>query len=93
MYAGLVVESAGVNALFENPLHPYTKALFGTIPYLDQKVSRLSVIPGEVPNPLSLPEGCPFHPRCSRCFDRCRTEHPDLCEKEGGRKLRCFLYD
>ena len=93
MYAGVVVESADVKSLFDNPLHPYTEALFGTIPYLDKKASRLAVIPGEVPNPLSLPQGCPFHPRCSKCFSRCRAEHPQLYQKEGGRKVRCFLYE
>ncbi len=93
MYAGVVVESADVRALFDEPLHPYTRALFGTIPYLDKKTERLSVIPGEVPNPLSLPTGCPFHPRCEKRFERCPREHPRLYDRGGGRKVRCFLYD
>jgi len=93
MYAGIVVEQAGVKALFEEPLHPYTQALFGTIPYLDKRASRLAVIPGEVPNPLRLPAGCPFHPRCGKRFGRCDKETPPLIEKDGGRMVRCFLYD
>jgi oligopeptide/dipeptide ABC transporter ATP-binding protein len=93
MYAGVTAESAAVGELFDEPLHPYTRALFGTIPYLDKKKARLSVIAGEVPNPLSLPTGCPFHPRCEKRFDRCSREYPPLYERPGGRKVRCFLYD
>jgi oligopeptide/dipeptide ABC transporter ATP-binding protein len=91
MYAGQVVEHASVAELFSEPLHPYTVALFGTIPYLDKKQQRLSVIPGEVPDPLHVPAGCPFHPRCSRRFDRCERDIPPLFGR-GDREVRCFLY-
>jgi oligopeptide/dipeptide ABC transporter ATP-binding protein len=93
MYAGVVVEQACVRDLFDEPLHPYTRALFGTIPYIVKRASRLEVIPGEVPNPLKLPSGCPFHPRCGKRFERCEKETPALQEKDGGRKVRCFLYE
>jgi oligopeptide/dipeptide ABC transporter ATP-binding protein len=93
MYAGLAVEQATVRDLFDKPLHPYTRALFGTIPYLDKRASRLAVIPGEVPNPQRLPAGCPFHPRCDKRLARCDMEEPALRSMGDGRKVRCFLYE
>jgi oligopeptide/dipeptide ABC transporter ATP-binding protein len=93
MYAGIVVEQAGVRDLFDNPLHPYTRALFNTIPFMDKRKDRLEVIQGEVPNPLNLPFGCPFHPRCTKKMPRCETETPQLKTIESGRKVRCFLYE
>jgi len=93
MYAGQVVEQATVQQLFATPLHPYTKALLETIPSVQKKRDRLTVIPGEVPNPLHLPGGCAFHPRCSRAMDRCRSECPQLSQKSTDHPVRCFLYD
>jgi oligopeptide/dipeptide ABC transporter ATP-binding protein len=93
MYAGLVVEQADVRALFDTPKHPYTNALFGTIPHIDKKAGKLEVIPGEVPNPLNLPSGCPFHPRCKKKMARCENEIPELKNMDNSRKVRCFLYE
>ena len=64
MYASKIVELAGAQNLFGEPLHPYTQALFRSLPRLGQKRQRLATIPGAVPNPLHFPTGCKFHPRC-----------------------------
>jgi len=66
MYAGRVVEYGSVHEVFHDPLHPYTRGLFVSMPKLGEEKHRLDVIPGMVPNPASLPAGCPFHPRCER---------------------------
>ena len=64
MYASRLAELADVKTLFANPLHPYTKSLFRSLPRLGAKKARLDAIPGTVPNPLCFPPGCTFHPRC-----------------------------
>ena len=64
MYAGRVVEYGSVHDVFTNPLHPYTRGLFASMPKLGEPKHRLLTIPGQVPNPARLPTGCPFHPRC-----------------------------
>ena len=92
MYAGEAAENAAVRELFDNPLHPYTRGLLETIPYVDRKRTSLKVIRGEVPNPVRIPEGCPFHPRCDRVMERCRNEHPAVYEPSPGHHVRCFLY-
>ncbi len=74
MYAGKVVESGNTIEIFEEPLHPYTKALLASIPVLMEKKNRLSVIPGTVPNPTEFPRGCRFGPRCSYVMPKCNSE-------------------
>jgi len=93
MYAGRVVESAGVLDLFDRPLHPYTQGLMHSIPALALADSRtrLEAIPGVVPSLYDLPLGCKFSDRCPRVFDRCGSE-PDLIEVDG-HQVRCWLYD
>ncbi len=93
MYAGEVMEYAPTDNLFDSPLHPYTSSLLETIPTLDNKKKRLTVIPGDVPAPQDTPPGCPFHPRCSRAFQRCKSDHPLLCEVKPGHSVRCHLYE
>ncbi len=92
MYAGEAMEYASTQSLFSSPLHPYTQGLLATIPDIDKKESRLKVIPGEVPSPLSIPKGCPFHPRCDRKMPRCEIEHPGYYEVQHSHFVRCFLY-
>ncbi len=93
MYCGQIVEEAKVADLFAEPLHPYTLGLLRSIPRLEDESSEpLYMIKGMVPDPLHMPEGCPFSDRCDRCMERCRTEMPQLLEKNG-RKVRCFLYE
>ena len=87
MYAGEIVEEAGTADLFRRPLHPYTKALLESIPRVEGEPRPLRPVKGNVPDPLRLPAGCRFHPRCPVAEPRCRQEHPEL----EGRPARCFL--
>lgn len=90
MYAGKIVELAEVGPLFAKPLHPYTRALLESIPTLGEKKRRLSVIPGEVPNPLAFPSGCRFHPRCSFATSKCREETPELLDRGDNHSAACW---
>jgi peptide/nickel transport system ATP-binding protein len=91
MYLGEIVESARVDALFYAPKHPYTEGLMTSIPRLgEQTDAPLNTIPGNVPDPYSLPPGCPFHPRCPfNDHDRCMREAPALREVTPGHMARC----
>jgi len=88
MYAGEIVEEAPREALFEAPLHPYTRGLLSAFPRLG--VRRLEALPGQVPSPGRWPAGCRFAPRCPEREERCAKEHPELREVAPGRKVRCF---
>lgn len=90
MYSGKVVEDAPVEELFENPRHPYTKGLMNSIPSTVKEGERLESIEGAVPNPLNLPEGCYFHPRCKFATEKCRQSMPPMEEIAPGHKVRCF---
>lgn len=91
MYAGQEMELAEVHDLFGDPRHPYTEGLLNSVPRLDQARSGiLNAIPGNPPNLLKLPEGCPFSSRCRYRFDRCR-ERPDFEKVAEGRYKRCHL--
>ncbi len=95
LYAGTLVEFAPVKELFKNPLHPYTKALLNSVPKLGKK-ERLESIRGNVPNLLSPPSGCRFHPRCPNFMEICKNEKPELYKRfsSGGEEhlVKCFLY-
>lgn len=93
MYAGRVVEEADVVDLFKDPKHPYTVGLMKSKPTLEGNAHRLEVIPGAVPNPLAMPKGCAFNPRCSHAMDICREKMPNLINVDGNRKVRCWLYE
>lgn len=99
MYLGEVVEMADVDTIFYDPKHPYTRSLLRSIPLLGQKsaqhqASRLTAIRGTVPDPYSIPKGCPFHPRCPQAIQGvCDTKTPPFLELEGGQKVRCVLYE
>jgi len=92
MYASKLVELTSVERLFGDPLHPYTRGLFRSLPRLGKKTARLETIPGSVPNPLSFPGGCKFHPRCpvGRALPRCRNEEPPLREVRPGHWCACW---
>jgi peptide/nickel transport system ATP-binding protein len=94
MYLGEVVEHASVRQLFKEPAHPYTQALFRSIPHLTQQRGvRLDPIEGAVPDAYNRPQGCPFHPRCKQIMvGKCDTRQPGLVTLDGGRRVRCFLY-
>jgi peptide/nickel transport system ATP-binding protein len=92
MYAGRVVEDAGVYDLFEKPTHPYTRGLLSCLPTAALLASgeRLRAIPGNVPSVLSLPAGCTFAPRCALADDNCRRDVPELVPVQAQHHARCI---
>jgi oligopeptide/dipeptide ABC transporter ATP-binding protein len=93
MYAGEVVESGPVREVFHNPGHPYTRALLACDPARIETATReLPTIPGDVPNLVDPPRGCPFRPRCPHRFERC-VEHPPMFDAGAAHLARCFLLD
>lgn len=92
IYAGEIVELASKEDLFLHPTHPYTIGLFGSIPSLLEDVDRLTPIPGLPANPEKLPEGCHFHPRCTRCTEGCKKGNIPFAEVSPGHFVRCALY-
>ncbi|MEQ1910073.1 MAG: ABC transporter ATP-binding protein [Vicinamibacterales bacterium] len=93
MYGGKIQEVGPVDRLFENPLHPYTQGLLGSIPRVDGiRAKRLNVIPGTVPSILEMPAGCKFVTRCPHRFDPCADTEPPLIEMEPDHMVRCHLY-
>ncbi len=96
MYAGRAVEEGSVNEIFANPQMPYTLGLMNSIPRVDKAAEhqdRLEAIPGNVPNPLYLPQGCAFHPRCSFVRDECKEAIPPLEDTGGGHMVRCIRWN
>jgi peptide/nickel transport system ATP-binding protein len=93
MYLGRVVEMAPNAELFDDPNHPYTKALLADVPRIDRRRQTYHAIKGELPSPLNPPPGCHFHPRCPFAMERCRTEVPALKEVAPGRMSACHLND
>jgi len=93
MYLGNLVEFASKDDLFDNPLHPYTKALLSAIPIPDPdaKMNRI-VLEGSIPSPANPPRGCKFHTRCSSCMEICRSEPPTEIEVTPGHMVVCHLY-
>ena len=92
MYAGRIVEYGSVHDIFHDPLHPYTRGLFASMPVLGAPQGMLVTIPGNVPNPAHLPTGCAFHPRCAELNDdpNCRAESPDLLEVRDHHWVACW---
>ena len=94
MYPGKIVEYSPTEELYNNPLHPYTKALFSAaLPAHPDDLGDEIVLMGEVPSPINPPSGCNFHPRCPFAMDRCSVEEPVLKEVGSGHLLSCHLYD
>ncbi len=94
MYLGKLVELGSSEAVFDTPLHPYTKALFGAIPLpiVDSK-RELTVLEGNVPSPINLPTGCRFHTRCPLAQNKCNETEPGLRQVRSGRFVACHLVD
>ncbi|WP_353171446.1 ABC transporter ATP-binding protein [Paracandidimonas soli] len=93
MYLGRVVEQGPVDALFDEPLHPYTKALRQASPVPDPKTKiTVAKIEGDVASALSPPSGCHFHPRCPQAMPECRTRYPEWRDMGGGRGVACHLH-
>ena len=96
MYLGRIVELAERDALFENPLHPYTEALLSAVPEPDPEAETARqriILKGDVPSPANPPKGCNFCTRCPKVMDRCKVEKPAFREVAPGRMVACFLHD
>ncbi|WP_343504572.1 ABC transporter ATP-binding protein [Alloyangia pacifica] len=93
MYLGRVVELTSAARLYARPMHPYTEALFASVPTLGTGRAAFHPIKGEIPSPLNPPKGCAFHPRCPFAGPRCRTEVPRLTAPETGHSVACHLHD
>ena len=89
MYLGQLMEIGTVDQIYDNPQHPYTQALLSAVPEVQKRDTGRIVLTGDVPSPLAPPSGCPFHPRCRRCLDICRTSQPQWSE-ENGHGFACF---
>jgi peptide/nickel transport system ATP-binding protein/oligopeptide transport system ATP-binding protein len=92
MYAGRIVEMASIEAIFGQIRHPYAKGLMSSIPPLTKKKRRLAAIPGQVPNPMDLPVGCKFHPRCYLMTEECKKEEPPLFQINRDHLSRCIRW-
>lgn len=91
MYLGKIVELAETEGIFKEPLHPYTQALFSSIPIADPTKRRLRApLKGEVPSPVNPPSGCRFHPRCPLAMDVCRKEEPQLLDTGNSHFVACY---
>jgi oligopeptide transport system ATP-binding protein len=93
MYVGKIIEIADRDALYENPLHPYTQALLSAIPIPDPSVEsrrKRIILTGDIPSPVNPPAGCRFHTRCPIAFDRCKVEVPALLRYESGHQAACL---
>ncbi|MDQ0493529.1 oligopeptide/dipeptide ABC transporter ATP-binding protein [Paenibacillus brasilensis] len=94
MYLGSMVETASRDELFENPLHPYTKALLSAVPVPVPKLKRERILlKGDTPSPVNPPSGCKFHTRCPFAIDRCSQEAPLYCEARPDHWVSCHLVE
>jgi peptide/nickel transport system ATP-binding protein len=92
IYAGEIAEYGSLREIFKNYKHPYTEGLFGSIPSLAEEVKRLTPIKGLVPDPMSLPKGCKFHPRCKYAVEECAKWNSFMIDIGGGHQVRCIKY-
>lgn len=94
MYLGNMMEMADKKALYNNPLHPYTQALFSAIPKISSgRIDDKEILGGDVPSPANPPKGCRFVTRCPKAMEICKSVRPELKEVEPGHKCACHLYD
>jgi peptide/nickel transport system ATP-binding protein len=93
MYLGSMVEYGSTQDIFENPMHPYTEALFSAVPVPDpnMKMNRI-ILSGDIPSPINAPSGCKFHTRCGKCMEICKTVEPKFKDYGNGHKVACHLY-
>jgi len=91
MYLGKIVEVGTVDQIWNNPSHPYTRALISAIPHADGTSFMPKDLPGDVPNPMSPPSGCRFHPRCPLAKPECSSNDPELRRLADGRDVSCVL--
>ncbi len=95
MYAGKIVEEGPASTLFDHPLHPYGGALSAAFPRVGDPLARFAPVglPGDPPDPLSIPTGCPFHPRCALATEECTTTDPPLEQVGADRQVACLHAD
>ncbi len=93
MYAGRIIEQGTVQEVFHHPAHPYTIGLMSSKPALSRKVDRLYSIPGQVPNPINMPDYCYFKDRCDRAFAACEGKYPGVYKLSDTHEVSCYLYD
>ena len=91
IYAGRIVEHGSVQEVFRHPLHPYTEGLFRSLPHINDDREMLVPIPGMMPDPMDLPTGCAFCPRCAYAMERCKQEIPETTLVAGSHTVACFL--
>lgn len=92
MYAGRIVETTSASEFYAEPKHPYSRGLLASVPRLGRRAKRLTSIPGNPPNPLDLPSGCAFHPRCPNATAQCRAEAPPLITAAENNQVACWLH-
>jgi oligopeptide/dipeptide ABC transporter ATP-binding protein len=92
IYGGKDVETAPVSDIITDPKHPYTRGLIDCLPDISLTIDRLTSIPGTTPNPIDLPPGCTFHPRCPHAMEICRLEEPGKTVISDERTVNCHLY-
>jgi oligopeptide/dipeptide ABC transporter ATP-binding protein len=92
MYAGRIVESAGIKAFYKNPAHPYSRGLIQSVPVLGRPVARLFSIDGQPPSLFDMPDGCRFSPRCSQAQKRCFKDYPPEITLADNHSVACWLY-
>ncbi len=93
MYAGRIIESGNLVDVFDNTRHPYTEGLFNSLPNLKNRNAKLKPIKGLMPDPMHLPTGCAFHPRCNYAKDICKQKMPDKVYRTDSHYVRCHLYN
>ena len=93
MYAGHIVEHGTLEDVFDHKRHPYTQGLFDSLPNIDDRRSKLKPIKGSTPDPVNLPSGCPFHPRCEYCMEKCLKSFPEKRQINDTHYVYCHLYD
>ena len=93
MYAGRIVEHGTLEDIFEATAHPYTEGLFGSLPNIQNRTARLKPIPGLMPDPTNLPNGCPFHPRCKYATELCSQRLPKKTQLSDTHSVCCLAYE
>lgn len=93
MYAGRIVEHGTLEDIFDHTSHPYTEGLFGSLPNIEKRTEALKPIPGLMPDPTNLPEGCPFHPRCKYAKEICKRRVPVMTKLSDTHMVACLAYE
>ena len=93
MYLGEIAEIGTTKEIFENPCHPYTKALLSAVPQITGKTSSREILKGDLPSPSNIPHGCKFHTRCPQCFEPCTLNPPAAKKLSETHFVKCYLYE